>query len=93
MKPISAEEQRTSLEFSNELNWVLQFCPTHPSEKALMARFAKLGIGAGKKFVSGDPQGSRGRQGRRLGGHGPARETDFGRRSHQRRCPRDARLP
>jgi hypothetical protein len=50
MKPISAEEERTSLEFFNELNWVLQFCPTHPSEKALMARFAKLGIGAGKTF-------------------------------------------
>ena len=50
MKPISAEEERTSLEFFNELNWVLQFCPTHPSEKALMARFAKLGIGAGMKF-------------------------------------------
>jgi hypothetical protein len=50
MKPISAEEQRTSLEFFNELNWVLQFCPTHPSEKALMARFAKLGIGGGRKF-------------------------------------------
>jgi len=50
MKPISAEEERTSLEFFNVLNWVLQFCPTHPSEKALMARFAKLAIGAGKKF-------------------------------------------
>ena len=50
MKPISAEEERTSLEFFNELNWVLQFCPTHSSEKVLMARFAKLGIGAGKKF-------------------------------------------
>ena len=50
MKPISAEQERTSLEFFNELNWVLQFCPTHPSEQALMARFAKLGIGAGKHF-------------------------------------------
>ena len=50
MKPISAEEQRTSLEFFNELNFVLQFCPTHPSEKELMARFANLNIGAGKKF-------------------------------------------
>jgi hypothetical protein len=32
------------------LNFVLQFCPTHPSEKELMARFAKLEIGAGKTF-------------------------------------------
>jgi hypothetical protein len=50
MKPISAEEERTSLEFFNELNWVLQFCPTHPSEKALMQRFARLNIGAGRQF-------------------------------------------
>jgi hypothetical protein len=28
----------------------LVFCPTVPSEKALMARFAKIGVGAGKTF-------------------------------------------
>jgi hypothetical protein len=28
----------------------LQFCPTHPSETELMARFAKIGVGAGKAF-------------------------------------------
>ncbi|WP_449433199.1 DUF1254 domain-containing protein [Pseudomonas putida] len=50
MKPLSAQEERTSPEFFNELNFVLQFCPPHPSEKELMARFARLGIGAGKKF-------------------------------------------
>jgi hypothetical protein len=50
MKPISADEERTSLEFFNVLNWVLQFCPAHPSEEALMQRFAKLNIGAGKPF-------------------------------------------
>jgi hypothetical protein len=49
-KPLSSAEQRTSLEFFNELNFVLQFCPTHPTEKALMARFAKLDIGAGRQF-------------------------------------------
>lgn len=32
------------------LNFLLQFYPTHSSEKALMARFARLGIGAGKTF-------------------------------------------
>jgi len=32
------------------LNFLLQFCPPHPSEKELMARFAMLGIGAGKPF-------------------------------------------
>jgi hypothetical protein len=50
MKPLTAEQQRTSLEFFNELNFILQFCPTVPSEKALMARFAKIGVGAGRSF-------------------------------------------
>jgi hypothetical protein len=50
MKPLSAGEQRTSLDFFKELNFVLQFCPTHPSEKDLMARFAKLGIGGDQTF-------------------------------------------
>jgi hypothetical protein len=49
-KPLSSAEQRTSLEFFSELNFILQFCPTHPSEKLLMSRFAKLDIGAGREF-------------------------------------------
>jgi hypothetical protein len=32
------------------VNFVLQFCPTNSSEVDLMARFAKLNIGAGKTF-------------------------------------------
>ncbi|MGY3534685.1 DUF1254 domain-containing protein [Bradyrhizobium sp. USDA 4452] len=50
VKPLSPEPERTSLEFFNELNFILQFCPTNPVEKALMARFARIGVGAGKKF-------------------------------------------
>jgi hypothetical protein len=50
VKPLSAQDERKSLDFFNELNFVLQFCPTHSSEQDLMARFAKLGIGAGKAF-------------------------------------------
>ena len=50
IKPLTAAQQRTSPEFFNILNFVLQFCPTVPSEKALMARFARIGIGAGKTF-------------------------------------------
>ncbi|TIQ23092.1 MAG: DUF1254 domain-containing protein [Mesorhizobium sp.] len=50
IKPLTPDEQRTSLEFFNILNFVLQFCPTDPSETELMARFAKIGIGAGKTF-------------------------------------------
>lgn len=50
VKPLSANDERTSLEFFNILNFVLEFCPTAPSENELMARFAKIGIGAGKKI-------------------------------------------
>src|SRR5436309_10448066 len=50
IKPLTPEEEKTSPEFFNILNFVLQFCPTVPSEKALMARFAKIGVGAGKTF-------------------------------------------
>jgi len=50
VKPLTPEQQRTSLEFFNVLNFVLQFCAIHPSEQELMARFAKIGIGAGKRF-------------------------------------------
>ncbi len=50
IKPLTADELKTSLEVFNQLNFVLQFCPTHPSEQELMARFAKIGIGAGKTF-------------------------------------------
>ncbi len=50
IKPLTPAEEKTSLQFFNILNFVLQFCPTVPSEKALMARFAGIGVGAGKTF-------------------------------------------
>jgi hypothetical protein len=50
IKPLTREQQRTSPEFFNILNFTLQFCPTVPSEKELRARFAKLGIAPGKTF-------------------------------------------
>ena len=50
LKPLSPDQERTLPEFFNILNFVLEFCPTNPSEKGLMARFAKLNIGAGKNF-------------------------------------------
>ena len=49
-KPLAAEAQKTSPEFFGILNFLLQFTPTHPSETALMDRFAKAGIGAGQPF-------------------------------------------
>lgn len=49
-KPLDKEQEKTSLAFIDELNFILQFCPTDSSERELMDRFAKIGIGAGKKF-------------------------------------------
>ena len=48
--PLTPDAQKASLESFNILNFLLQFCPTHPSEKELMERFAKIGIGAGNKI-------------------------------------------
>jgi hypothetical protein len=48
--PLTPETQRTSLEFFSVLNFLLGFCPTAPSETALMERFAKIGVGARKTF-------------------------------------------
>jgi len=50
IKPLTAEQERTSLQFFNALNFILQFCPTNRSETTMMARFAKIGVGAGKSF-------------------------------------------
>ncbi|WP_065376819.1 DUF1254 domain-containing protein [Ensifer adhaerens] len=48
--PLSAADEKTSADFFKVLNFILQFCPTHPSEITLMERFADLNIGAGKTF-------------------------------------------
>lgn len=50
IKPITVEEIKSSLKVFSQLNFALQFCPIHSSEKDLMARFAKINIGAGKTF-------------------------------------------
>jgi hypothetical protein len=52
-QPLSPDTQKTSLEFFSLLNFYLQFSPTHPSEKALIDRFAKIGLIQGKSF---DPE-------------------------------------
>jgi hypothetical protein len=51
--PLTPEAQKTALEFFSLLNFALQFCPTHPSEQELMARFATIGVGAGLNFDPG----------------------------------------
>jgi hypothetical protein len=49
-KPLNADEERSSLNFFSELNFILQFCPTVPSERALMARLDKIGVGGSHTF-------------------------------------------
>jgi hypothetical protein len=56
IKPLSPAEEKTSPQFFNILNFVLQFCPTDPSETELMARFAKIGVGAGKTVDGSNPE-------------------------------------
>ena len=53
VKPLTPEMQKTSPAFYNILNFVLQFCPTHPSEQKLMERLARIGIGGGRSFDAG----------------------------------------
>jgi hypothetical protein len=50
IKPLTPAAEKTSVQFFNILNFLLQFCPTVPSENALMERFAKIGVGAGEPF-------------------------------------------
>ena len=50
VKPVLPSEMKTSLEFFNVLNFVLQFCPAPPSEKTLRAKFEQIGIVPGKTF-------------------------------------------
>jgi hypothetical protein len=48
--PLTPETQKASVEFFNIMNFVLQFCPPHPSETELLKRFSLIEIGAGKTF-------------------------------------------
>lgn len=48
--PLSSEDERTSLDFFSELDFLLQFCPVVPSETEVRARFAELNIGGGQAF-------------------------------------------
>ena len=50
IKPLSRKAEVTSIDFFRVLDFVLRFCPVDPSETELRARFAKIGVGAGKAF-------------------------------------------
>lgn len=48
--PKPESDMLDSLSLFKCLNFMLQFAPPHPSEKALMQRLSKIGIGPGKPF-------------------------------------------
>jgi hypothetical protein len=48
--PKPSADMLTTASILPYLNFLLQFCPTDPSEIDLMARFAELNLGAGKSF-------------------------------------------
>lgn len=50
MTPLTPDEQKTSPRFFAELNFILQFCPPVPEEADMLARFARIGVEAGKPF-------------------------------------------
>jgi hypothetical protein len=50
MRPLSAEAQKTAPEFFAILNFLFRFTPPHPSETALLKRFARAGLGPGQSF-------------------------------------------
>lgn len=50
ISPLSPQAQKESARFFAILNFLLEFCPPHSSEVALMERFAKHGVGAGLPF-------------------------------------------
>jgi hypothetical protein len=48
--PLSPDEERTSPQFFDILNFALRYAPTLPSEQDLRARFATIGIGPDAPF-------------------------------------------
>ncbi|WP_299781714.1 DUF1254 domain-containing protein [uncultured Formosa sp.] len=50
IKPLLPEAQKSSLDFFRIMNFAMQYSPTNPTEKTLIQRFKKIGIGAGLDF-------------------------------------------
>lgn len=50
VKPLAPEQEKTSAEFFDILDFTLRYAPTLPSEKDLRARFATIGIGGDDAF-------------------------------------------
>lgn len=52
--PLTAEQQKTSPQFFEILNFAMRFAPGRPNEQALLNRFATIGIGPEGDFDSDD---------------------------------------
>lgn len=50
MPPLSAQDERTSPKFFEELDFVLKFAPAQPAEEVMRERFATIGIGPDGDF-------------------------------------------
>ncbi len=50
VKPLNADQEKTSPEFFNILNFTLRYAPTVPEDKDLRARFATIGVGPDGTF-------------------------------------------
>lgn len=50
IEPLTLEQQKTSPEFFNILNFTLQYTNVHPSEKAMLKSFEQIGVKAGQPF-------------------------------------------
>lgn len=48
--PLSRADERGSLDAFRQLNFILRFCPGHPSERDMMRRFSRIGVGPGRAF-------------------------------------------
>ncbi len=46
--PVPPAQMKTSLRFFDVMSFLLQFCPVQPSETALRADFARIGVGPGE---------------------------------------------
>ena len=52
VEPLDVDKERTSLDFLNLMNFLLQFCSIHPSEIHLMSQFARIGVKAAQEFYA-----------------------------------------
>lgn len=48
--PLTPDQQKQSLDFFKVLDFILGFCPVHPSEIELRKRFASIGVGDDSPF-------------------------------------------